>query len=149
MCSTSPGSSARPPWPPKRPSVKVLAEPAFVEGRATTATLGAFQYRAVGIEVLEAGTQTTVQDYPGRTGYWDVGVPPSGPYDNLALRLGNRVLGNAPGAPALEMALTGAVLRFRTAAAICVAGADMGATLDGKPVPAWEAIAVPAGATQR
>jgi urea carboxylase len=34
-----------------------------------------------------AGTrhlQTTVQDWPGRTGYWDVGVPPSGPMDDLA-----------------------------------------------------------------
>jgi len=126
---------------------QVLDEPAFVQGRATTATLAAFRYRAAGIEVLEAGTQTTVQDYPGRTGYWDVGVPPSGPYDSLALRLGNRVLGNAPGAPALEMALTGAVLRFRAPATVCVAGADMGAMLDGRPLPAWEAVAVPAGAT--
>ena len=126
---------------------QVLAEPAFVEGRATTATLGAFQYRAAGIEVLEAGTQTTVQDYPGRSGYWNVGVPPSGPYDSLALRLGNRVLGNLPGAPALEMALTGAVLRFRAAATVCIAGADMGATLDGLPVPSWQALPVPAGAT--
>jgi urea carboxylase len=126
---------------------QVLEEPAFVAGRATTATLGDFQYRAAGIEVLEAGTQTTVQDYPGRTGYWNVGVPPSGPYDSLALRLGNRVLGNAPGAPALEMALTGAVLRFRASATVCVTGADMGASLDGQPLPRWQAVAVPAGAT--
>ena len=35
-----------------------------------------------------AGTQTTVQDCPGRLGYWDVGVPPSGPMDDLSFRLG-------------------------------------------------------------
>ncbi|AXQ29669.1 urea carboxylase [Solimonas sp. K1W22B-7] len=126
---------------------QVLAEPAFAEGRQTTATLGAFQYRSAGIEVLEAGTQSTVQDYPGRIGYWNVGVPPSGPYDSLALRLGNRVLGNAPGTPALEMALTGAVLRFRNETRICIAGADMGAMLDGRPLPSWQAVTVPAGAT--
>ena len=31
-----------------------------------------------GIEVLAPGTLTTVQDWPGRLGLWDVGVPPSG-----------------------------------------------------------------------
>ena len=44
------------------------------------------------------GTLTTVQDWPGRQGYWAVGVPPSGPMDDRALRLGNRLLGNAEGA---------------------------------------------------
>ena len=33
------------------------------------------------IDVLRPGTQTTIQDYPGRTGFWDIGVPPSGPFD--------------------------------------------------------------------
>ena len=37
---------------------------------------------------------TTVQDLPGRVGYWHVGVPPNGPMDDLAHRLVNRVLGN-------------------------------------------------------
>ena len=45
-------------------------------------------------EVLEPGMQTTVQDYPGRLGYWHVGVPPSGPMDALAFRLANRLVGN-------------------------------------------------------
>jgi urea carboxylase len=33
------------------------------------------------IEVLAPGAFTTVQDWPGRTGFWEVGVPPSGPMD--------------------------------------------------------------------
>ncbi len=57
--------------------------------------------------MLAAGTQTTVQDWPGRLGYWDVGVPPSGPMDDRALRLGNRLLGNAEGAAALEITMSG------------------------------------------
>ena len=67
------------------------------------------------LEVLAAGTQTTVQDWPGRLGYWDVGVPPSGPMDSLAFRLGNRLLGNDPGAAGLELTVTGPTLRFRAA----------------------------------
>ena len=43
------------------------------------------------------GMLTTVQDWPGRVGYWHVGVPPSGPMDDLSFRLGNRVVGNPRG----------------------------------------------------
>ena len=57
-------------------------------------SLEGLTYQANTFEVLSAGTQTTVQDFPGRLGYWAVGVPPSGPMDDRALRLGNRLLGN-------------------------------------------------------
>ena len=52
--------------------------------------------------VLEPGPLTTVQDLPGRAGYWQVGVPPSGPMDDVSPRLVNRAVGNPEGAPALE-----------------------------------------------
>ena len=42
----------------------------------------------VAVEFLEAGLQTTVQDYPGRVALWSVGVPPSGPMDDLSHRWG-------------------------------------------------------------
>jgi urea carboxylase len=48
----------------------------------------------VAIEVLTPGTQTTVQDLPGRTGLWGVGVPPSGAWDDLSFALANRAVGN-------------------------------------------------------
>ena len=38
---------------------------------------------------LRPGMLTTVQDWPGRTGLWHVGIPPSGPMDDLSFRLGN------------------------------------------------------------
>src|SRR3546814_11892536 len=50
--------------------------------------------------------------YPGRLGYWAVGVPPSGPMDSRALRLGNRLLGNEEGFAALEITMSGHLLRF-------------------------------------
>jgi urea carboxylase len=98
------------------------------------------------IEVLRAGTMTTVQDWPGRTGLWQVGVPPSGPMDDRAFRLGNRVLGNAEGAPGLECTLQGPALTFTAPATICVTGADATVTLDGAPVGRYVPVAVAAGA---
>ena len=85
-----------------------------------------------------------MQDWPGRLGLWDVGVPPSGPMDALALRLANRMVGNDEGAAALEMTVTGATLRFDADAVIALAGAAMEATLDGVAVPFWEPLSVPA-----
>ncbi len=48
-----------------------------------------------------------------------------------ALRLANRIVGNADGAAALEMTVTGATLRFASDALIALTGAPMPATLDG------------------
>jgi urea carboxylase len=98
------------------------------------------------VEVLEAGTQTTVQDYPGRLGLWHVGVPPSGPMDALAFRLANAIVGNDPTAPGLEFAVSGPSLRFEVDTVVAIGGAQMGATVDGAPVPLWTAVPVKAGA---
>ena len=97
------------------------------------------------IEVLSAGTLTTVQDWPGRVGLWEVGVPPSGPMDNRSLRIGNRLLGNAEGAAGLEVTLIGPRLRFDAAARVAVTGAPLAVTLGGMPMPRWQAFDVPAG----
>ncbi|MGW9346500.1 urea carboxylase [Nocardiopsis flavescens] len=97
------------------------------------------------IDVERAGTLTTVQDFPGRTGHWQVGVPPSGAMDDLSLRLGNRALGNPEGAPGLECTLDGPALRFSHAATVCVTGAPAEVTVDGAPAARWEPVRVPAG----
>ncbi len=100
----------------------------------------------IGIEVVDPGLFTTVQDWPGRVGYWHVGVPPSGPMDDLSFRIGNRVLGNPEGAAGLECTKAGPALRFSTTAWICVTGAAVPVTLNGAPVPQWQSVRVPAGA---
>jgi urea carboxylase len=114
----------------------------FAAGGLTTSFLKSFRYARHAIDVVEPGTQTTIQDYPGRLGYWHVGVPPSGPMDTLAFRLANRLVGNCDGAAGLEMTLTGATLRFAYEAVIALTGADFGARLNGDPVPRWQAIRV-------
>jgi urea carboxylase len=97
------------------------------------------------ITVERPGLQTSVQDWPGRTGLWKVGVPPSGPMDDLSFRLGNKALGNIEGAPGLEFTVAGPALRFTHATTVCVTGADVELTVNGSAVAAWEPITVPAG----
>ena len=98
------------------------------------------------IELLSSGTRATVQDWPGRLGYWEVGVPPSGPMDARSFRLGNRLVGNAEGAAGIEVTLTAPRIRFERDAVVAVTGAPLAVELDGAPRPQWAALDVPAGA---
>ncbi|KIS26007.1 urea carboxylase [Arthrobacter sp. SPG23] len=97
------------------------------------------------ITVERPGLQTSVQDWPGRTGLWQVGVPPSGPMDDLSFRLGNVALGNPEGAPGLEFTMAGPALRVTHDTTVCVTGAEVAVTVNGHAVPAWEPVTVPAG----
>ena len=125
----------------------ILRDDIFTRAEHYTRYLDGFAYRPATIEVLAPGTQSTIQDYPGRTGYWDIGVPPSGPMDHLAFRLANRAVGNAEGTAALELTVTGPTLRFNTDAVIALAGAQMKAQLDGEEIDYWQPIEVKAGST--
>jgi urea carboxylase len=126
---------------------QIVASPGYRAGGVTTRYLSRVPYEAATVDVLEGGTQTTVQDYPGRMGYWDVGVPPSGPMDGRSFRLANRLVGNPDSASGLELTVQGPSLRFNTAAVIALTGAHMAASLDGEPVPDHQALRVKAGQT--
>ena len=111
---------------------QVLADEVFAQGRQTTRYLNSFNYQPLTIDVLQAGTHSTVQDYPGRVGYWNIGVPPSGPMDALAFRLANRLLDNPEHAAGLELTVTGPTLKFNCDTWIALTGAPMRAQLDGE-----------------
>jgi biotin-dependent carboxylase-like uncharacterized protein len=98
-------------------------------------------------EVVQPGLETSIQDYPGRLGFWNQGFPPSGPMDSWSFRLANLLVGNEAGAAGLECQYMGPTLKFQRDGVIAVTGADMQAKLDGQPVPLWESIAVKAGQT--
>jgi antagonist of KipI len=100
------------------------------------------------ILVHDPGLFTTVQDL-GRDGFGPIGVSPSGAADTIALRLGNRLVGNAMGAAALEMTLVGGTFVFRDDAVVALTGSDFGATLDGVSVATWTSFEARAGATLR
>ena len=124
---------------------QVVADERFAQGEVWTRLLDSFVFKASVIEVLEPGTYSSVQDYPGRLGYWDIGVPPSGPMDDFAFRLANRIVGNAAEAAGLEFTLQGPTLRFHSDALIALTGADCPATLDDAPVAYWQPVEVKAG----
>ncbi len=128
---------------------QVIAAPAFRAGGVTTSFLQDVEYRSSAIDVVDGGTQTTVQDLPGRIGLWAVGVPSSGPMDDLAFAVANRVVGNSETAAALEMTLGGPTLRFRAETVFALAGARMRAQLDGAPVLPLEPVTAPAGSELR
>jgi urea carboxylase len=117
----------------------------FVSGDVSTRSLERVDHHPRSISVRAAGTHTTVQDFPGRIGLWDVGVPPSGPMDARAFRLGNALLGNDPGAAGLEVTVTGPTLHFNAPTRICLTGAEFDATLDGSPVPRNQALTIDKG----
>ena len=95
--------------------------------------------------VIKPGLETSVQDWPGRYGYWNQGFPPSGPMDSWSFRLANLLVGNELGAPGLECQYMGPTIRFDDATIFAVTGADMQPALDGVPVPLWESVAAQAG----
>ena len=128
---------------------QVLSGMVFRSGQVNTKYLAGFYYQPSSLDVLNAGVQTTVQDYPGRTGYWNVGVPPSGPMDSLAFRLANRLAGNPDEAAGLEITLSGPTLRFNCNALIAVCGAPIDIWLDDKSLEQWRSHFIPAGALLR
>lgn len=91
------------------------------------------------IKVLATGVGLSVQDQ-GRLGWRRFGVPPSGAMDRYAAVWANQLLGNAPHAPVLEIAMQGAKFRVLEDTWMALAGADNSAELQ-----AWTAVPVQAG----
>ena len=73
------------------------------------------------IQVLAPGLLTTVQDF-GREGFGPMGVSPSGAADAIALRIGNRLVGNEERAAGLEMTLLGGTFLFPEGALSALTG---------------------------
>jgi biotin-dependent carboxylase-like uncharacterized protein len=96
-------------------------------------------------EVLKPGLETSVQELPGRIGYWEQGFPPSGPVDDWSFRLANLLVANDRDAAALECQFLGPTLRLGRDGFIAVTGAEMTPTLDGHPIQLWRTYRVKAG----
>ncbi|MDF3070391.1 MAG: accA [Polyangiaceae bacterium] len=126
---------------------QLAVDPVFVAGETITAHLKSVRFATQSIEVLSPGTFSIVVEHPGRLGYWDVGIPPSGPMDALNMQLANRVVGNAASAPGLELTMVGPALKFATDTVVALAGAAMSATLDDVAVAPYEPITIKAGQT--
>ncbi|MER7080156.1 biotin-dependent carboxylase uncharacterized domain-containing protein [Saccharopolyspora kobensis] len=94
--------------------------------------------------VRSGGLSTTVQD-TGRDGQYAIGMPPSGAMDQYSFAVANALVGNPPGAAALEATYLGPELEFTDPRSVAVTGADCDVAINGEPAPTWTALRVSAG----
>lgn len=97
------------------------------------------------IKVINAGMQSLVEDWPGRLGYNGQGMGASGAMDNLALQMGNLLLGNPLGEAGIEITAGFFNCKFAENTVIAITGCDMSPTINGNPVSNWESIFIQAG----
>lgn len=97
------------------------------------------------LKIINGGIETVVEDWPGRIGYLDNGMASSGAFDNAALAFANLLVGNPAGEAGIEIVGGYFEAEFVTDALVSVTGTDMKPTLNGQPVPMWEAVSVKKG----
>ncbi|CUX70371.1 MULTISPECIES: urea carboxylase [Agrobacterium] len=119
----------------------------FQTGNVATTALKDFSFVPDVVEVIAPGAQSSLQELPGRLGLWHVGVPPSGPMDERSFRHANRLVGNHDHTAALEITVSGPVLKFFADVTVALAGAEMPITCDGEPVPHDTPITISSGQT--
>ncbi|CAG79240.1 hypothetical protein B0I72DRAFT_133264 [Yarrowia lipolytica] len=125
----------------------IVGSQMFAEAKVSTRVLDSYNYTPNAIEITSPGSYTTIQDYPGRTKLWHIGVPPSGPMDAYAFRVANQIVGNHPKAPAIEATLVGPSIMFHSDTVIAITGGSAEATLNGEPIEFWKPVTVKAGQT--
>lgn len=124
---------------------KITVSNLFSIGALSTKALDNFDYIPAAIEIQKPGSYTTVQDYPGRVQLWRIGVPPSGPMDDYSFRLANKIVGNHPHAPGIEVTLDGPTILFHTDTYVSVTGGTTTVTIDGIEKPQWTALPIKRG----
>ena len=98
-----------------------------------------------GLEILESGLLTTVQDL-GISGFQKYGIGQSGAMDQISFALANEICGNEKNAACLETTLAGPSIRFVTACDFAITGAVFeNATLDGVGIQMNKKISAKAG----
>jgi urea carboxylase len=125
----------------------IAASDLFRSGDVATTALKDFDFVPDVVEVIAPGAQSSLQELPGRIGLWHVGVPPSGPMDERSFRHANRLVGNHDHTAALELTVSGPVLKFFSDVVVALAGAVMPMAVDGIALPHDAAVPVKAGQT--
>lgn len=98
----------------------------------------------MGVKFANGGFLTTVQDM-GRTGFQESGMSVSGVMDQRSAALANLLVGNEENEAVIEVTLMGPMMEFTEANIIAVTGGNLGAKLNGKPLPMYQAVLVQKG----
>lgn len=117
----------------------------FNEVKISTNILNSYDFTLNALEIVTPGAHTSIQDYPGRNGYWRIGVPPSGPMDSYSFRLANRIVGNSPTAAAIEVTLLGPAIKFHFDTVIGLAGGSVSCTINDIAIKQYEPVQVHRG----
>ncbi|HCG94058.1 MAG TPA: hypothetical protein DEX20_00340 [Halieaceae bacterium] len=96
------------------------------------------------LQFVTSGLRTTTQDL-GRPGHTHMGVPSGGALDRSAMRYANHLVGNALGAPVLEVTLSGPHLRCLEGGRVALIGSGFDLLLNGEPQRALLPISVNPG----
>lgn len=97
-----------------------------------------------GMEVIQAGPMASVQD-AGRYGVRRFGITQGGAADLHGWAWANWLVGNPFGSAALEITFGGLKLKATAELVVGLAGADLGATVDGEAVAPWRAFRLGVG----
>ena len=95
----------------------------------------------MGIEIIDGGLFTTVQDF-GRIGYQHMGFSVCGAMDKKSLAIGNMLVNNKEDEAGLEMTLVGATIKFKKGNFIAITGANFNPKINNKEVPLYKPIFV-------
>lgn len=94
--------------------------------------------------VLKSGMLALVQDL-GRHGYQHLGVTTGGPMDELAFRWANALLDNPDNSAQIEITFGMFTLEAQAPTSIALTGANLGATLNDRPILPWQTHAIKKG----
>lgn len=94
--------------------------------------------------IHKAGIQDRFHD-KGRFGWQHVGINPSGAMDCMAMQIANALVGNDTEVAVLEFSFPAPLIHFKQSALLCLAGADFGAMLNGKPLSVYQPFIVVEG----
>src|SRR5512147_2088644 len=100
------------------------------------------------IEIVHPGWLSLVTDN-GRFGHAGIGVPWSSALDSFAYGTLNLMLGNGPGAAAIEVMGNEFAVRFHEETTCAICGASVAAQLDGDEVGSWASFRVIRGSLLR
>jgi allophanate hydrolase subunit 2 len=125
----------------------IINSETFAKGETLTNFLDTrFSFSPCGIDVVNPGPYSTIQDYPARDSVGH-GVPRSGPMDNLSSRIANLLVRNLEGTELIEATLAGPKLLFTSNAVVSVCGASAPVSIDGQERPMWASLVIEAGQT--
>ena len=94
---------------------------------------------------IEASTPLCLLQDAGRFGVRHLGVTQGGAADWVSMAWANWLLGNALDAAVVEVTLGGFALVAQADGCLALAGADLGAQLDGQPLLPWRSFSIRQG----